>query len=516
MDAGRRPHPLQAYLDRRALVLLLLGFSAGLPLFLVFSSLSLWLSEAGVKRSDITLFSWAALAYSFKFVWAPLVDGLSVPYLTARLGRRRAWLLVAQGMIVLSVCLMALVNPQTAGAQLMMAGAAALLAFSSATQDVVIDAYRIEIGEDNIAMQPVMASTYIAGYRLGMIVSGAGALYLAEAFGSGKGQYLYGAWQKTYFLMAACMAACMAVTLCIREPAASARATAARANRDNLQLLLLFAAMVGAFILLMVFTKHLPAWLGAQQPLALFACETLRLALAFAAAACAAWAAVRSGLASGAAAREAWLEPVADFFRRYGKPAFLLLALIGLYRISDIVAGTVANLFYEHLGFSKTDIAAAVKTFGVIATILGGFVGGIFAQRYSLMKMMMAGAVLTASTNLLFSLMEWTGAYRLAVAGIPVTLYGVVGFDNLAAGFAGAVFVAFLSALTSIRFTAVQYAVFSSLMTLLPKLLGGYSGAMVDALNGYPRFFALTALLGVPVLILVWLNDRLVFRKDGK
>lgn len=507
---------LKVYLDRRALVLLLLGFSAGLPLALVFATLALWLSEAGVKRSDVTMFSWVMLAYSFKFVWAPLVDGLPVPFLTARLGRRRAWLLVAQGMVALSMCLMALIDPQMSAMQLMMAGGAVLLAFSSATQDIVIDAYRIEAGGADVAMQPVMSSTYTAGYRLGMVVSGGGALYLAHYFGSSKAHYSFGAWQATYFIMAAVMALCMVVTLRIREPDVSARIAATRSNRDNARLLLLFAAMVAAFVAVMVVSKRWlvfevaeGAWAAffAHNPLGLFVRECLRLLAAFAAAAFVAGALVGSRVVPQAVAREAWFDPVADFFRRYGKRALLLLALIGFYRIADIVAGVVANLFYEHLGFSKSDIATGVKTFGIVATIIGGFAGGLLAQRFSLMRMMMLGAMMTAATNLLFILLEKSGTNFFV-------LYGVVAFDNLAAGFASTVFVAFLSALTSIRFTAVQYAIFSSLMTLLPKLIGGYSGAMVDALHGYAPFFAITALMGVPVLLLVWLNDRLIFRRN--
>lgn len=507
----------QAYLDQRALVLLMLGFSAGMPLFLVFSSLSLWLSEAGVKRSDITMFSWAALAYSFKFVWAPLIDSLPVPYLTARLGRRRAWLLIAQTMILLALCFMALINPQTATAQILMACGAVLLGFSSATQDIVIDAYRIERGEDNPAMQSVMASTYVAGYRLGMIVSGFAPLVLAQYFGSTKESYVFGAWQSAYFIMAAVMLPCVAVTLCIREPEASARIKQTRPVRDNALLLLIFFVMVAAFVATMTASGQ---WLATetfknsalgqyvtQTPLGKFVKEAVRLLLGFAAAGAAAWVLVRARCVPLAVAREAWLDPVGDFFARYGKRALLLLALIGFYRISDIVAGVMSNLFYEHLGFDKSDIAGAVKTFGVIAAIVGGFAGGVMAQRYTLMKMMMIGALLTAATNLLFVLLEKSGA-NVAM------LYGVVGFDNLAAGFAGTIFVAFLSALTNIRFTAVQYAIFSSLMTLLPKLIGGYSGAMVDALGGYAPFFTITALMGVPVLLLVWLNERYIFAKQ--
>lgn len=501
---------LAVYLDRRSLALLGLGFFAGLPLFLVFSSLSLWLSEAGIKRSEITMFSLAALAYSFKFIWAPLVDTLPLPVLTRALGRRRAWLFAAQLCIILAICAMALIDPAQPGMAAIMALAAIALGFSSATQDIVIDAYRIEIAKDDIAMQPVLSATYVAGYRLGMIVSGAGALMLAEYFGSTKESYAYGAWQAAYLIMALVMALGIVLTLWIREPRHSE--TPRRAVRDNLRLLLLFAAMLAAFVAVFVLGgKALPE---TKQALFAFLRESARFVASAAAAAVAAWMLVQSRSAPKTLVQETWVEPVADFFRRYGKPALLLLALIGFFRISDVVAGVVSNLFYEHLGFSKSEIAKAVKTFGVMATIVGGFAGGVVAQRFDLMRMMMIAAVLAAGTNVLFSLMEWTQAYRFRLWEIPVVLYGVVGFDNLAAGFASAVFVAFLSALTSIRFTAVQYAIFSSLMTLFPKLLGAYSGKMVDALGGYPPFFLMTAAMGVPILLLIWLNDRLIFRKQ--
>jgi PAT family beta-lactamase induction signal transducer AmpG len=193
---------------------------------------------------------------------------------------------------------------------------------------------------------------------------------------------------------------------------------------------------------------------------------------------------------------------VLDFFKRYQSMAFWVLALIGLYRISDIVLGVISNVFYQDLGYTKPEIATAVKTFGVVVSILGGFWGGIWANRWGMMRSLWWGAVLSALTNLLFvGLASWGPT-------LP-GLYLVIAADNLAAGFASAAFVAFLSSLTQVQFTAVQYAIFSSLMTLLPKTLGGYSGAMVDHM-GYPGFFALTTMMGLPVLALVaWIKHRM-------
>jgi PAT family beta-lactamase induction signal transducer AmpG len=192
---------------------------------------------------------------------------------------------------------------------------------------------------------------------------------------------------------------------------------------------------------------------------------------------------------------------VLDFFRRYGfQTSLLLLALIGVYRISDILLGVVSNLFYQDIGFSKEVIASVTKTFGLFMTLLGGFVGGTLTVRYGVLRMLFLGALLSSLTNLLFLLLAQAGA------NVPL-LSLVIAADNLSAGLASAAFVAFLAGLTNISFTAMQYALFSSLMTLLPKLLGGYSGTMATAW-GYERFFLATALLGLPVLGLIWLAER--------
>ncbi len=500
-------HSLKGYQDRRAIALLLLGFSAGIPILLIFSTLSLWLLEAGVKREMVTMFSWAALGYSFKFVWSPLIDALPVPLLSRWLGKRRGWLLLAQGLIIVAIVLMSSINPQFSGSLNAMAWSAVLLGFSSATQDVVIDAYRIEAAPDDSAMQSVMSSTYTAGYRLGMIVAGAGSLMLAQWLGSTKEHYAYSAWQQTYWAMAATMLVGVAATLWVREPAAYQAKAAGQSAGDNVRLLAMFALAVLAFVAAFrQINTLLPE--HAASPVAALLWETLRLAGSLLAAVAVGLAAVKIKLVRADVVRRVWIAPLADFFARYGKRAVLLLALIGLYRISDIVSGVISNVFYADMGFSKVEIAGAVKTFGVAMSILGGIAGGVLAQRFRLMNMMMLGAVAAAATNLLF---VW-----LALRGHDVPLmYTAVGLDNFAAGLAGTVFVAFLSALTNIRFTAVQYALFSSLMTLLPKTLGGYSGAIVKQID-YTGFFLFTAVLGVPILLLVWWTDRVLFRGDGQ
>ena len=499
-------HSLKGYQDRRAIALLLLGFSAGIPILLIFSTLSLWLLEAGVQRETVTMFSWAALGYSFKFVWSPLIDALPVPLLSRVLGKRRGWLLLAQGLIIVAIVLMSSINPQFSGSLNAMAWGAVLLGFSSATQDVVIDAYRIEAAPDDSAMQSVMSSTYTAGYRLGMIVAGAGSLMLAQWLGSTKAHYVYSAWQQTYWAMAATMLVGVAATLWVREPAGHQAQTAGQGVDDNLRLLAMFVLAVLAFVwAFRQINGLLPE--NAASPVAALLWETLRLAGSLLAAVAVGFVAVRAKLVRAEVVRRVWVAPLADFFARYGKRAALLLALIGLYRISDIVSGVISNVFYADMGFSKVEIASAVKTFGVAMSILGGIAGGVLAQRFRLMNMMMLGAVAAAATNLLF---VW-----LAMRGHDVPLmYTAVGLDNFAAGLAGTVFVAFLSALTNIRFTAVQYALFSSLMTLLPKTIGGYSGAIVKQID-YTGFFLFTAALGVPIVLLVWWADRVLFRDEA-
>lgn len=509
--AGERAAPaeggwtdtLAAFLQPRVIALLFLGFSAGLPILLIFSSLSVWLREADVDRATVTLFSWAALGYSFKFVWAPLVDRLPLPLLTRRLGRRRGWLLLAQLAIMGAIVTMAAADP--AAGLLTMALAAVLLGFSSATQDIVIDAYRIESADDEL--QALLASTYIAGYRIGMLVAGAGALYLAEYLGTAAEAYSYPAWRNTYFSMALVMLVGVATTLIIREPQprAATAPDAFRSTADYGRFLALFLlavlALIGAYLASSGVAAGLKdALAGGNAELAGLIVETLRLALAVAAAALTARLAIAVGLVSRAMVRQTYLDPVADFFRRYGRTALLILALIGCYRVADIVMGVIANVFYLDLGFSKSQIASVTKVFGLLMTLAGGFLGGLLALRFGILKILWLGALLAATSNLLFALLAQAGADEnlliVAVAG-----------DNLSAGVASAAFVAYLSSLTSVSFTAMQYAIFSSLMTLLPKVLGGYSGGIVDAI-GYPQFFVFSALLGVPVLLLIWLVAR--------
>lgn len=687
-----------AFLDRRALIMLFLGFSAGIPILLIFSSLSLWLGEAGIDKSAVTFFSWAALGYSFKFVWAPLVDELPVPFLTKKLGRRRAWLLIAQVLIICAISIMAFSNPALGQAYLyQMAVGAVLLGFSAATQDIVIDAYRIELAETQ--MQTVLAATYNAGYRIGMIIAGAGALFLAASLGTAKGNYIYSAWKITYLAMAAVMLIGILTTLVIREPQVN-RVYKNYKRTDYYRLVAVFFVAVMGFVISYILsgtiTESAKSQFEISDSLLLFCFEALRFIGSAVIAVLVGTLLVKMGAVNKQMAFETWIHPIADFFKRYGvKLALVLLLLIGFYRISDIIAGVISNVFYQDLNFTKEQIAEAVKIYGVIFSLVGGFLGGLLAQRMNIMKLMFVGAILASSTNLIFiglvksgqhlsdievlvgtqryqvqsdevgywkikvpsqilaqanevkvtakyqddslnavvatlpylsstqkpnnmqllpvtsdntvSLQEQnkslvvrgqyfghalndaqkiiiqldgqkfdanldktgifsaaipaqtlvhsasrnlvaevfehnqvisTSSHRYTVSNqvastknldidiqplpaisaqsgddVEITgkvikpystlwLYFAIIVDNLASGLAGAAFIAFLSSLTSVSFTAVQYAIFSSLMTLTPKILGGYSGTIVSNI-GYPQFFLMTTLIGLPILILV-------------
>lgn len=486
--------------------MLSLGFSAGLPILLIFSSLSLWLREAAISRSEVTYFSWAALGYSFKFVWSPLVDQMKIPFIGDRLGKRRSWLLLSQIFVIFAIISMAMIDPKSSGLSFM-ALAAVLLGFSSATQDIVIDAYRIELAESDF--QATLASTYIAGYRIGMIAAGAGSLYLADYFGSSMEVYSYSAWRKTYFIMAGLMFIGILTTLLRPEPKYTRASSQSDTKKDLsffISFIVIILVFIGSYRLLQIpkleFKEVLSVTIGSNnKSLISFILNSFSLFGSFAFCLLATKIIRASNLIDIQNFEKAYASPIKNFFDRYGKNlSMILLFLIGFYRVSDIVLGVISNVFYQDMGFSKSEIASAVKTFGVVMSLLGGFIGGLFTNRYGVWKMLWWGGVFAAGTNLLF--------LAFSVLGKEITfLYAVIALDNLAAGLASAAFVAFLSSLTDIKFTAVQYAIFTSLMTLFPKILGGYSGGMVDQI-GYPGFFIFTTLLGLPVLVVIQIAKR--------
>ena len=500
---------------RSAIVMVFLGFSAGVPILLIFGTLGLWLAEAGVEKSTVTYYSWAALGYSFKFVWAPLVDKLPIPALTRLIGRRRAWLLISQLAVIASILFMAFTDPAAGNGLTMMAFAAVALGFSSATQDVVIDAYRIERAPAD--EQAMISSTYIVGYRVGMLIAGAGALHLATILGSTKEAYSYSAWMYTYIAMAAAMIIGVVTTFIIREPENHRADSNPYPTSDYLRFLFIFFVAVLAFIATFILSSgivdsaktHLKEVLN-NRHLASFLVATMQLAVAVGISWFVAIGMVSAGVGNRQMISEAYVEPVRDFFRRYGvSVALLLLALIGLYRVSDIVMGVIANVFYYEIGYTKPQIGDISKFFGLIMIIAGSLLGGFLAMSFGVIRILFLGAVLSAITNLLFILLAQSEP------SIPMLIM-VITADNLSAGLASAAFIAFLSSLTNVSFTAMQYAIFSSLMTLFPKILGGYSGSIAESI-GYANFFTMTALLTLPVLLLIYLlrnqiNDSVVIK----
>jgi len=410
----------------KVLALLFLGFSAGLPFLLVFSTLTAWLTEAGITRTTIGFFSWIGITYSIKVFWAPVVDKLKLPVLHRLLGQRRSWMLVGQLGIAAGLALMAMNDP--ASDVRLMAAFGLLVAFSSATQDISIDAYRIEAAEDKY--QAAMSAAYVFGYRLALLVAGAGALYLAEYLG----------WNLAYLVMAALMAVGMVTVFLVKEP-------------DNLRPA---AEPVVRLDEQMSLPQRLAAWFA-----------------------------------------DAVIGPFVDFFRRNGWYALLILLFIAVYRISDITMGVMANPFYLDIGFSKTEIADITKVFGFFMTIGGSALGGVLVARYGIRPILLIGGCMVALTNLLFA---WLAMTEPTLSKLAL----VISADNLSGGLAIVAFIAYLSSLTSSAYTATQYALFSSLMTLPGKFIGGFSGVVVDT-AGYPSFFTYAAILGIPAILLVCL-----------
>lgn len=423
---------LRVYTRPQVITMLFLGFAAGLPLLLVFSTLTAWLRDMEVSRSTIGFFGWVGITYSTKVFWAPVVDRLALPVLTRWLGQRRSWILLGQvGVIVGLACM------SFADASVSLVGIAVcsiLVAFSSSTQDIAIDAFRIESAVDEY--QGAMSASYIFGYRVAMLVAGAGALYIAD----------WMSWQAAYLGMAALMLVGVVTVLLVPEPERQIGVETAEMEAGLKRQL--HADMPGRW-------RRFEAWfVGAV------------------------------------------VAPFVDFFKRNGSWAFLILAFIGLFRLSDITMGIMANPFYLDIGFSKSEIASIGKLFGFVMTLIGSFLGGLFVVRYGIYRPLLMGAIMVALTNLLFVQQANIGAdlHWLAV---------VISADNLSGGFSNAVFVAYLSSLTNRAYTATQYALFSSLMTLPGKFFSGFSGVIVDA-SDYQTFFVYAALMGIPAIFLAW------------
>jgi len=410
---------LRTYRHPRVLAMLFLGFSAGLPFLLVAGTLTAWLATANIGMAEIGMFAWIGIMYSLKFLWAPVIDRLPLPLLTKWLGRRRAWMIVAQIAIAGALVGLAWSDPKLDLTRI--AWFALLAAFASATQDIVIDAYRIEAVE--LKMQGTMAASYQVGYRVGIVAAGAGVLFLAE----------FMSWRVAYQAMALLMAVGIVTVLLIDEPDSRAK------DKPEIKPDVLWA--------------RLSDWFA-----------------------------------------NAFIGPFVEFFQRNGRWALVLLVFIGFYRVTDMVLGVMANPFYIEIGFSLLEIGSVTKLFGIIVTLSGAAFGGVAVARYGLGGPLVFGAVLLAVTNLFFAAMALYGAELWF-------LFVTIGADNLAAGFTGTVFIAYLSGLTNVNYTATQYALFSSLMTLPGKVISGFSGFIVESVDWF-SFFVYASAMGIPGIIL--------------
>ena len=427
---------LRLYTQPRMLTMLLLGFSAGLPFYLVFQSLSAWLRQAHVERSTIGMLAWVGTVYSLKFLWAPIVDRVSLPMLTRVLGRRRSWMLLAQLGIGVGLLNLSFSDPTIGVTR--MALWALFVAFCAATQDIAIDAWRIESAA--VTQQGAMAAAYQIGYRVALITASAGAFTIAGHYG----------WRTSYTTMALLVAVGVVTTLLAAEPGVTLRD--------------------GAFER----EQRVADWLARRAH----------------------W--PRSLQQAGAWFVAAVVCPLLDFFGRYGvRVAVITLLFMGSYRLTEFTMGSMANSFYIDRGYTLTQIAAVVKLYGLAMSLVGVVIAGFVIARLGLLRSLIAGSLMIMLSNIGFSLLARAAAPTLLDLGL------VNAFDNLAQAMHGTALIAFLSSLTSARYTATQYALFSSLYALPGKILEGFSGFVVDAV-GYSWFFLYTASLSLPALLLLW------------
>ena len=473
---------LRVYTERPALVMVALGFSAALPYFLVFDTLSAWFRASGLSLEVIGFFSLVTLVSSFKFLWAPFIDRAPVPVLTAWLGHRRSWMLVCQAAIMVGLWLVAGSDPSRSLGSI--AVFAFLVGFSSATQDIAIDAWRIESAE--VSKQGAMAAAYQWGYRVAIIVAGAVPLLLAQSYG----------WNVSYAVMAGLMGIGVVGVLAapreLRHTIRPIRTEGIRSApaREALEWLAR-VALLGAGALVLGSGLAANAGVLARVLGAIGAGGAREAVLAAWTSPARIWvhlAAIATGFVfitlaamplPGARTRpgvylsSALADPLRDFFARYRGAGGLILALICLYRVPDFVLN-IMNPFYLDLGYTLVEIAEVRKIFGVVMTMFGVFAGGVAVARYGLMRAMVIGAFAGPLSNLLFVWLALQEHNLLA-------LFAAIGLDNVAGGFAGTCLIAYMSSLTSAGFTATQYALFSSLYAIPGRLLASQSGRIVEA-----------------------------------
>ena len=422
----------KVYIQPNMLAMLFLGFAAGLPLYLVFFTLSYWLSKEGIELSTIGKVSWVTLFYGLKFMWAPLVDRLPIPLFTSRLGQRRSWILLAQSGIVAGLFLLGSTNPQDSFNLIVLF--AILIAFSSATQDIAIDAWRIESAPDN--QQGAMAGTYQLGYRFGLLLAGGGAFTIANYYG----------WNFAYMAMGMAMLIGVITTLIISEPERKIEQQTWQ-QEEAVKTFLSNASTMPAGL------RKIIAWfIGAV------------------------------------------ICPFTEFFMRNGLFALTILLFIASFKLSEIAMGVMAGPFYEAAGYTEIQVGLVSKTFGIFVTIVGALVGGVLVMRFNIAKVLILAGVLIVSTNMIFAWLATQEPKTLLLAL-------VITADNLSGGIAGTAFIAYLSSLTNRLYTATQYALFTSVMVLPAKFLGGFSGQIAESI-GWVYFFIYAGALGIPAILL--------------
>ena len=433
------------YFDKRMLKILLLGAISGFPWVLIGSSLSLWLKEDGLSRSTV---GWAGLifaVYAFNYLWAPLVDRIKIPFLTKKIGHRRGWIVLMQSLILLSLFLWSIINPTENLALVITVGL--LIAVASATQDITVDALRIEqIGENEGGAMAAGAAMAVVGWWSGYKLGGVLSLFSAE-FLENAGFENY--WQLTFLILGILIILMNIGLMFIHETGHEDRRIKQLEN-DKL--------ISSKFIKQNIFTLSL-SWVA--------------------------------GTIGG---------PISSFFKKNGfQIAIGILSFVFLFKVGEAFLGRMSIIFYKEIGFSKSDIAIYSKTLGWITTVIFTLLGGLFVIRSGVLKAMFLAGIIMASTNLLFSLLAWSDKSELLFAIAVI-------FDDIAAAFATVAFVAFISLLVDRAYTATQYALLASIGTAGRTTLASSSGALVDWLNGdWGTFFILTALMVIPSLIILWI-----------
>ena len=432
------------YFDRRMIRILLLGIISGFPWVLIGSSLSLWLKEDGLSRSTI---GWAGLifgVYAINYLWAPIIDRIRIPWLTNKIGHRRGWIVTMQFIILVSLVCWSVVDPTTNLALVITIGL--IIAIASATQDITVDALRIEqIGENEGTSMQAGAAMAVVGWWTGYKLGGVIALNAAEYFqNAGFENY----WQVTFLILGIVVIACNIGLMFVHESQPTERQIAQKQTDQMIEEKLGSSG---------VLTKTV-AWI--------------------------------SGTIAG---------PIISFFKRNGfKIALGILGFVFLFKIGEAFLGRMSIVFYKEMGFSKGDIALYSKGIGWITTVVFTLIGGLFAIRSGVVKAMFVSGILMAATNLLFAALAWSGKSELLFA-VAVLL------DDIAAAFATVAFVAFISLLVDRTYTATQYALLASIGTLGRTTLAASSGELVDWLNGdWGIFFVITTVMVIPSLILLW------------